>query len=96
MTDQCKACADLRKRYDIREPRDLKKAIRVAKANVADGTLRVIPRKGPTYWCGPFEQLKDEPPWDDLLSYQFRCAHCGTEFSLTCDTYHGNGRWEPQ
>jgi hypothetical protein len=35
----CRACADLRARWEIRTPGELSKAIRVVRANLGDGTL---------------------------------------------------------
>ena len=34
--------------------------------------------------------------WEDIMHHTFRCTNCGQAFSLSVDTYHGNGGvWEP-
>lgn len=29
--------------------------------------------------------------WDDIVSLEFRCAGCGSRYSLTAETWHGQG-----
>jgi hypothetical protein len=86
---------DLRTVFPIRLPSDLKQAIRIAKQNVADGTISVVESEtgqGP----GPFDQLTESGGWDDLANYVFACNSCGQRFQLSAETYHGaGGEWKP-
>lgn len=66
----------------------------MVRENVADSTLRVVQEGNQTCFCVPFDDLSENPPWDDFLLYRFLCTACGRMFSLSCDTYHGNGKWE--
>ena len=29
--------------------------------------------------------------YSDIISHSIRCLQCGTHFTCSCDTYHGNG-----
>jgi hypothetical protein len=79
----------------IRGPEDLKKAIRIAKANVTDQTLSVI-ESATGQWSGPFSQLHESGGWDDLVHYVLACNACGQRFELSAETYHGaGGKWAP-
>jgi hypothetical protein len=91
----CPSCRDLCIRYRIDSPGELRKAIKIAFQNVQDGTLReaVSPEQGsvPT-----FSQLAQGAPWDDVVSFSFKCQTCGESFRLHAETYHGSGGyWEP-
>jgi hypothetical protein len=95
----CDRCADLRVRYDIRTPGELMKAIRVARANLSDGTLRDITQTAHSP-SGDFGDLPEAGPWPDYVEHYFRCHSCGHGFRLAVDTYHGSGgkwegEWEP-
>ncbi len=95
MSDQCQRCAELRTRYEIDNPAQLTKAIRIARANLAEGTLTDIthPAHSPS---GQFNELHDDGPWPDYVEHYFRCVSCGRGFRLSADTYHGiGGEWEP-
>lgn len=89
---ECENCGDLRVKFKIELPSQLKKTIKVVRQNVEDGTIRLIAPVNS--YCAPFEELKTDGPWDDVIGYEFICDQCGTMFSLSCDTYHGNGRWD--
>jgi len=87
----CEHCSDLQISFDIRSPGDLKKAIKVIKANLEDGTLEEI-LNGST--IGSEELLSEtsnEPSWPDYFEIHFQCRHCGTRFRLEAETYHGSG-----
>lgn len=91
----CEKCSDLQNRFDIRTPGELTKAIRVARANLADGTLQEIalPANSPSV---AFSEQPDVGPWPDNVEHYFRCVTCGSGFRLSADTYHGaGGSWEP-
>jgi hypothetical protein len=35
--------------------------------------------------------------WGDIVDYHFVCKHCGTQFVLGAETYHGSGGyWSPE
>jgi hypothetical protein len=93
--DDCKRCASLRQRFEIRSPADLAKAIRVARDNVADGTIVEIPSKSEVVH-EPFAEVAPNGPWEDVVGYGFRCMTCGQLFYLSAETYHGSGgEWRP-
>lgn len=93
----CRHCNDINEALEIRRPCDLAKAMRVIKANLADGTLEPEPQdQGSVVPMPRFEELDMEGPWPDYLEYGFRCARCGQQFRLDAETYHGvGGRWRP-
>lgn len=88
--NDCTQCQDLQVRFEISHPSELRKAMRVAKDNVADGTLSVVGGNDEA-WTTPFDQASVEGPWDDIVHYKFKCNHCGMQFSLSAETYHGRG-----
>ena len=91
----CDKCKDLNTVFRIRVPSDLDRAIRIAKANVADETITVLESET-GQWSTPFHQLATSGAWDDLLLYVFACTSCGQRFNLSAETYHGSGGiWQP-
>ena len=90
----CEKCKDLNTIFRISMPGDLKQAIRVAKDNVADGTISVI--ENAEKISQPFFQLSESGTWDDIVHYEFKCNSCGQKFHLVAETYHGTGgEWKP-
>lgn len=91
----CKKCQELCVQYAIRGPKDLGRAITIARQNVDDGTISVVIEPNPLS-LPPFQSLTAAGPWNDFVAYQFKCNHCGELFSLHAETYHGSGgAWEP-
>ena len=91
----CEKCNDLCVRFAIRQPHQLKQAIKIASENVADGTISEIQDPAPICQA-TFSELAAGGQWDDVLAYRFTCNTCGEEFSLHAETYHGSGGyWEP-
>lgn len=91
----CEKCSDLNKVVPIKLPGELKHAIRIAKENIADGTISVL-EKETGQWSQPFSQLTSSGGWDDLVHYVFVCNSCGQRFQLSAETYHGaGGEWKP-
>ena len=95
----CKHCKEICQVYKISQPSNLKKAIRVIRDNIGDGTII-----GSDFWpdqylktsTEPFSQIQDEGPLDDVLIYYFECTKCKQLFKLCAETYHGNGgSWGP-
>lgn len=86
----CPSCKDLNIEFPIRFPSDLRKAITVARDNLADGTL-----SDATTGEGhkPFDELVSSGKWNDAVRYHFRCNTCGQLFELYAETYHGRGGW---
>jgi hypothetical protein len=84
----CERCRELGTRFEIRVPDDLKKAIRIVRAHVAEGTLTELP-DGPD--GEPFASINADGPWDDIVSHLFACTGCGGRFRLSAETYHGSG-----
>ena len=91
----CNRCDELMVPFLIRTPGELGKAVRVVQANLADGTLEQVD-VGDVTSKGQFRDLREDGPWDDVLSYWFQCRECCQSFSLTAETYHGGrGEWTP-
>ena len=91
----CERCSALRQRFAIRTPGELRQAIRVARDNLADGTIVEVPSTSPIF-REPFSTVTESGPWDDVIGYGFRCTSCGQLFSLSAETYHGSGgEWRP-
>jgi hypothetical protein len=92
----CAKCNDLCVRFPIRSPRELKRAIEIAKQNVDDGTVSEV-QVADSPSQVRFSQLAAGEPWDDIVRYRFRCNSCRELFSLHAETYHGSGGyWEPE
>jgi hypothetical protein len=94
----CPSCQDLHVNYAIRTPGELATAIRIAQANVADGTLQTVEPTAelPAGTSPQIESVLPDGPWDDSILYLFRCAKCGARFTLSAETYHGRGgTWSP-
>lgn len=87
------------KEFKISLPKDLSKAIRVVKENLADGTLVESifwPRQYARFTTQSFTKIPEKAPWDDVLEYYFECPRCHQLFRLSAETYHGSGgAWEP-
>jgi hypothetical protein len=90
----CPSCQDLQSEFAITTPADLTKAIRVAQANVAGGTL--CADDTPSDGSPPIGKVEPDGPWDDHVYYVFTCRSCGAGFELSAETYHGRGgAWRP-
>lgn len=91
----CLACNDLRIAYEIGTRGQLTKAIRVVRANLADGTLVDITQSAHSP-SGKFADLSESGPWPDYIEHYFQCKACGHRFRFSAETYHGaGGEWEP-
>jgi len=95
----CEKCVDLCLKIEIRFPAELSQAIRLAGANLADGTIvesSYWPEGEIKFSQAPFSEQPEKGPWDDVFQYYFECPACGQLFRLTADTYHGGGgSWKP-
>lgn len=94
----CRKCADLCVEYRIRLPSELRRAIEIARENIADGTIAEVAiadvSSRPTE---PFSSVSTDGPWSDVLNYKFRCTSCDEVFELSAETYHGSGgAWRPE
>jgi hypothetical protein len=92
---ECARCRQLKTPLPIEQPDDLRRATRLAKKNVDNGTLALA---GPETLPGsqPFAQLSPAGPWDDVVHFIFACTACGQRFELSAETYHGaGGAWRP-
>ena len=90
----CDQCSDLRLTTEIRPPGEFRKALRVIRANLSDGSIDDItqPAHSP---LSKFEDLSESGPWPDYVEHYFECTGCGWRFRLAVDTYHGGGgAWE--
>lgn len=95
----CKHCGDVCQVYKIVSPSDLKKAIRVAQDNIADGIViesDFWPQQNLKISHEPFSGIQVNGPYDDFLIYYFECPECKQLFQLSAETYHGSGgSWKP-
>jgi hypothetical protein len=85
--------------YNIQSPCELKKAIRVIRANLQDRTIVES-----SYWpvsevrtiCKAFDEIDESGSYDDVIQYYFECPQCKQIFYFYCETYHGgDGAWKP-
>jgi hypothetical protein len=77
-------------------PDDLRRAIKIVGKSITDGTLREVQQSPSPHCSVPFQDLANGGAWDDILSYDFQCLHCGQGFHLGAETYHGSGgSWHP-
>ncbi len=92
----CAKCNDLCVRFPIRLPSDLRRAIDIAKQNVADDTISELNDSSHSAQVS-FSALSAGANWDDVMEYKFQCNLCGELFLLHAETYHGSGGyWEPE
>mgnify|MGYP000917608251 CR=1 FL=1 len=94
----CDSCKELWKVYPIRLPEDLVEAVRRARRFIDAGVIEWLDDEHSRRNLGlvPFDRVTEEGPFGDIISYDFRCRHCGRKFLLIAETYHGRGgRWEP-
>ena len=94
----CDHCKEVETKYEIRSTNELKKAIRVVRANLKDGTIVES-----LYWPKGAIKLENKPlstatemiiesePYEDVMQYYFECPKCKQIYSLSCETYHGIG-----
>lgn len=92
----CKHCLDLCVKYVIRHPEHLRKVIRIAKHAMNEGILTEI--ESTADWNQySFNECAKKMIWGDIVDYHFVCKHCGTQFVLGAETYHGSGGyWLPK
>jgi len=92
----CDRCQELSVEYRIAVPSDLRQAIKIIGESIADGTLQEVQLAPKPYCSVPFQDLANGGAWDDVVSYDFQCHHCGQLFHLGAETYHGSGgSWHP-
>lgn len=92
---ECDRCRHLHQTLPVRLPADLKRAIRLAQENVANGALAPV-AADTLPGSQPFSRLSPAGPWDDVVHYVFVCTGCGQRFELSAETYHGaGGAWRP-
>jgi len=91
----CARCQELAVEFRIRFPSELRSAIRVARDNLADHTIREV-SSGGAQSQRSFSEVAAGATFDDALNYLFECCSCAQRFSLTAETYHGSGgKWQP-
>ena len=84
----CDYCKDLQIEFEIQTPGDLKKAIRIVRANLDDGTLEEVSINSN---IGNEVLSGDGTSLPDYIEIHFHCCHCRTRFCLEAETYHGSG-----
>ena len=91
----CTRCQALAVGHRIDSPDELRRAIAVANARIADGTLEEMRLEDGYCSPTPFAEVAAGGSWDDIVSYFFACRACGQRFRLGAETYHGGGgSWE--
>jgi hypothetical protein len=85
----CPKCQGFAERTNFREPWEYRDLARQLIEIVGHGTFRIVKAS-----C-PLEDLFKSPWPGDVLTHEFECFSCGQGFSLSADTYHGHGSWEP-
>lgn len=89
----CPSCEPLNVEWPIRSPGELAKALRVARANLEDGTLVEL-EEPEALVVQSVRDVPEDGPWPDVVQCRFGCAACGARFELSAETYHGaGGRW---
>src|SRR5689334_23967995 len=84
----CPRCDDLCQEVPIRTPSELEKVVRLARANLEDGTIvEITSGEEPTLLS--FSMRNGLLP--DIIQCEFRCIECGEVFFLRCESYHGSG-----
>lgn len=84
----CSYCREIPTLRAINSPERLWRAIEALQQFVADGIIeqahrnRLYPR---------FMDLREGEGYPDFISYQFKCSHCGEDYEIVCETYHGRG-----
>ncbi len=86
----CERCKDLMIELKIDHPSQLKHAISIALENIKNGVISDITTNP---YSTPFLKVASSGHWDDIVSYRFICNHCGQQFELVAETYHGSGGW---
>jgi rRNA maturation endonuclease Nob1 len=77
----------------ISTPNDLKKAVKLIKRKIANGNFDEVKNLNNILERNniPFQNINDNGPWDDIISYTFRCSKCHNFYRLSVETYHGSG-----
>ncbi|MBQ0436805.1 hypothetical protein [Providencia rettgeri] len=92
----CKQCQELCVKYVIREPEQVRSAIRIAERTLNEEIL--VETKSADDWNQySFRECVEKMIWGDIVNYHFICKHCGTQFVLAAEAYHSNGGyWSPE
>lgn len=96
----CENCKEVYVTSTITSPDSFKKATRVVKSNLEDGTIIESDYwpKGKIKTCyTPFNEVTGEGVYtEDFYIYYFECPKCHQLYKLSCETYHGSGgEWKP-
>lgn len=84
----CARCDDLCQEVPIRTLGELEEVVRVARANLEDGTIVEITNGEEPM---PLPTLTRNAPMPDIIRTEFKCMECGEVFLLRCESYHGGG-----
>jgi len=93
----CPRCEELNLVWLIRTPGELRKAIRIVRGNVDDGTIRVLEDDASIAADRvPFSELPETGPWS-YIDYSFACMSCGKRFELVADAdRYVDSAWRPK
>ena len=90
----CQECEGIALEQQIRSPAELKQALRVLQGEIQRSVLEqlIVPASDGLEQPSVHDLLSEPNP--DIFCSHFRCRHCGQQFELMCETYHGSGgRW---
>jgi hypothetical protein len=95
MNLSCEHCEALCEEQKINSPSALRKALIAARDNLDDGTLRELPHQiSHQVGASSFLEVANGTAWEDIVNFEFECNHCGQQFQLRAETYHGvGGAW---
>ncbi len=89
----CEECRELHT-HKFHSPKYLLNAVVVALGEVNRGALEEILNDAVVIEEQlPLASFAASQTWPDIVMYQFRCKHCGQNFKLFADTFHGGGGW---
>jgi hypothetical protein len=85
----CPSCEGFTEKTPIRQPWEYFKLVRQLESLVSRKVLMID--RGT---CD-LSELQANQKWPgDIIEHQFVCCQCDQKFTLSVDTYHGNGSWE--
>jgi selenophosphate synthetase-related protein len=87
---KCNKCSILPKGKNISKTKDLTKIIEAVKEAI---TNNILIDKSIVAEENDFMVLSTDGPWEDMMTYTFECVSCNARYQLTCDSYHGRGKW---
>lgn len=80
MNQNCPRCAAYTEPQEIRSPGELESILETLLLAIQKLDLQIV---------------SGDLQWSDHIDCLMKCATCGQQFELTCETYHGaGGKWQ--